>query len=390
MREIGLHNFPTMERVIYGRPCAEVAAEEAERLGARRVLLVVSRTLNTTTDEIDRIRTALGARCAGTFDGVSQHTNRSEVVRAAAVGLELQADLVVAVGGGSVVDAGKMIMMCMEHGITEPDGLNGFEILIVEGRPPQPSPFRTPKARLVVVPSTLSGGEYNAGCLVTDDRHNHKHTFFHPMMMPRAIILDPDLTRHCPMQLWLGSGTRAMDHGIEAISSTRGNPLVDAVVARGLRLMHDGLLRTKDDFDDRPLRLQCQFGSWLSAYGLQSRVPMGASRAIGHVLGGTCHVPHFLCTPVMMPSVMRWNAPVAKEAQAQIAEALRMPGAPGGDAFEAFVTKLGLPVRLSAVGVGRDQFQKVGELTMTEIFARTNPRPIKGPADVVEILELAA
>jgi len=389
MRDIGIHNFPTMQRVVYGRPCAEVVREEAERLKAERVLLVVSRTLNTTTDEIEKIRQALGEKYAATFDGVAQHTNRSEVVAAAALGLEVKADLVVAVGGGSVVDAGKMVIMCMEHGITEPDGLNGFEILMVEGGP-RPSPFRTPKAPLVVVPSTLSGGEYNAGCLVTDDRHNHKHTFFHPMMMPRSIILDPDLARHCPMQLWLGSGTRAMDHGIEAISSTRGNPLVDAVVARGLRLLHDGLLKSEDGIEDLELRRECQFGSWLSAYGLQSRVPMGASHAIGHVLGGTYHVPHFLCTPVMMPSVMRWNAPAAREAQAQIAEALRAPGQEGGDAFEAFVTKLGLPTRLSAVGVGPDQFQRIGELTMTETFSRTNPRPIRGPADVVEILELAA
>lgn len=389
MREAGTHFYPPMERVIFGRPCAEVLQEEAALIGASRVLLVVSRTLNTTTDEIEKIRTALGERYAGTFDGLSQHTNRSEVVTAARLGLELKADLVVAVGGGSVVDAGKMIVMCLEHGITEPEGLDGFEILVVEGRP-RPSAFRTPKAKLVVVPSTLSGGEYNAGCLVTDDRRNHKHTFYHPGMMPRSIILDPQIARHCPMQLWLGSGTRAMDHGIEAMSSLRGSPLVDAAVSRGLRLLHDGLLRSLDGIEDLEVRRQCQYGSWLSAHGLQCRVPMGASHAIGHVLGGTCNVAHFLCTPVMMPSVMRWNEPAAREAQAQIAEALRAPGSPGGDAFEAFVTRLGLPTRLSAVDVGPDQFCTIGELTMTEVFSRTNPRPLRGPEDVIEILEMAA
>jgi len=172
--------------------------------------------------------------------------------------------------------------------------------------------------------------------------------------------------------------------------SLRGNPLVDAVVTRGLRLLHDGLLHTKDRFDDVEMRRTCMFGSWLSAYGLHSRVPMGASHAIGHVLGGTCHVPHFLCTPVMMPSVLRWNAPVTQGAQALIAGALRAPNGDAASAFEAFVGKLGLPTRLSAVSVGHDQFERIGELTMTELFATTNPRQIRGPADVIEILELAA
>ena len=85
--------------------------------------------------------------------------------------------------------------------------------------------------------------------------------------------------------------------------------LVDAVCLQGLRYLHDGLLRTKDNPDDEEARLSCQLGSWLSAFGLQARVPMGASHAIGHVLGGTCDVPHYFCTAVMMPSVLRYNRP---------------------------------------------------------------------------------
>jgi maleylacetate reductase len=389
-RDSGQFLFPSMERVIYGRPCAEVIREECERLASERVFLIVSRTLNGKTDEIEKVREALGQRHAGTYDGIPQHTSRTEVVHAARKALAVDADLVVAVGGGSVVDAGKMILMCMEHKIVEEDGLDGYEIVVGPDGRRRPSPFRMPKARLIAVPSTLSGGEYNAGCLVTDDRRKLKHTFYHPMMMPRSIILDPFLVRHTPMQLWLGSGTRAMDHGIEAVSSLQGNPLVDAVVLRGLRYLHDGLLQTKDHFDDIEARRQCQFGSWLSAFGLQNRVPMGASHAIGHVLGGSCDVPHYLCTPVMLPSVMRFNEKVTQEAQAQIAEALRAPNLDAAEALERFVATLGLPTRLSQVGVTPSQFQTVGEITMTEIFTQTNPRPIRGPSDVIEILKLAA
>jgi len=225
---------------------------------------------------------------------------------------------------------------------------------------------------------------------VTDTRRKLKQIFNHPMMMPRTIILDPAITRYTPEKLWLGSGTRAMDHGIEAICSIRGNPLVDSVCLSGLRFLHDGLLRTKANPDDAQARADCQFGSWLSAFGLQARVPMGASHAIGHVLGGTCDVPHYFCTAVMMPSVLRYNKPATREAQNSIAAALRAPGGEASEAFAAFIGKLGLPRRLSDVGVREDKFRLIGENAMLSIFTRSNPQPIREPGDVVEILKLAA
>src|SRR5262249_41761898 len=386
MRIAGSYQYPNMESVIYGKPAAEALREEAERLGAGRVYLIVSRTLNTTTDEIEKIRNALGDRLAETFDGIPQHTTREVVVRLAKQAKDAEADLVVAIGGGSVVDAAKIVLMCMEHEIFEQDGLDGFETT-PERRFGQ---FRTPKVRMIAIPSTLSGGEYNSGALVTDTRRKLKQIFNHPLMMPRSIILDPAMTRYTPEKLWLGSGTRAMDHGIEAICSSRPNVLVDAVCQQGLRYLHDGLLCTKDNPDDEAARLNCQLGSWLSAFGLQARVPMGASHAIGHVLGGTCDVPHYFCTAVMMPSVLRYNRPATEAAQRSIAAALGTPGREAGEAFAAFIAQLGLPRRLADVGVGEDRFELIGKNTMLSIFTRANAQPIREPGDVVKILKLAA
>ncbi|ODM73064.1 iron-containing alcohol dehydrogenase [Bradyrhizobium elkanii] len=386
MRVTGSHQYPTMESVIYGRPAAEALREEAERLDARRVYLIASRTLNTTTDEIEKIRQALGDRHAATLDGVPQHTTRDVVTQIARQAGEARADLVVAIGGGSVVDAAKIVLMCMEHEIFEPDGLDGFETTPDR----RFGPFRTPKVRMIAIPSTLSGGEYNSGALVTDTSRKLKQIFNHPMMMPRSIILDPAITKYTPEKLWLGSGTRAMDHGIEAICSSRPNVLVDAVCQQGLRYLHDGLLRTKAKPDDEAARLSCQLGSWLSAFGLQSRVPMGASHAIGHVLGGTCDVPHYFCTAVMMPSVLRYNRPATGAAQQSIAAALGAPGRDAGEAFAAFIAELGLPRRLADVGVGEDRFELIGRNAMLSIFTRANPQPIREPGDVVRILKLAA
>jgi maleylacetate reductase len=386
MRAPGSYQYPPMDFVIYGKPAAEALREEAERLNAQRVFLIVSRTLNTKTDEIEKIRNVLKDRYAGTFDGIPQHTTREVVVKAASHARDAKADLIVAIGGGSVVDAAKIILMCIEHEIVDQDGLDGFETTPER----RFGGFRNPKVRMIAIPSTLSGGEYNSGTLVTDTRRKLKQIFNHPMMMPRTIILDPAMTKYTPEKLWLGSGTRAMDHGIEAICSIRGNPLVDSACLAGLRYLHDGLLRTKENPDDQEARVNCQFGSWLSAFGLQARVPMGASHAIGHVLGGTCDVPHYFCTAVMMPSVLRYNRPATLEAQKSIAAALRAPELDASDAFANFIGKLGLPRKLSDVGVGEDRFKLIGENAMLSIFTRSNPQPIREPGDVVAILKLAA
>ena len=386
MRVTGSYQYPTMESVIYGKPAAEALREEAERLAARRVYLIVSRTLNTKTDEIEKIRKALGDRYAETFDSIPQHTTREVVVRTAKQAKDAKADLVVAIGGGSVVDAAKIVLMCMEHEIFVQDGLDGFETTPER----RVGAFRTPKVRIIAIPSTLSGGEYNSGTLVTDTRRKLKQIFSHPMMMPRSIILDPAITKYTPEKLWLGSGTRAMDHGIEAVCSSRPNALVDAVCHQGLRYLHDGLLRTKANPNDDEARLNCQLGSWMSAFGLQARVPMGASHAIGHVLGGTCDVPHYFCTAVMMPSVLRYNLPATETAQKSIAAALGAPGRDASDAFAAFIAELGLPRRLADVGVGEDRFELIGQNAMLSIFTRANPQPIREPGDVIEILKLAA
>jgi maleylacetate reductase len=389
MTKIGFHQYPPMDQVIFGKPAAQALREEAEKRDAKRVFLIVSRTLNTKTDEIEKIRNALGSRYAGTFDGVPQHTTRASAVEATAHAAEAKADLIVAIGGGSVVDAAKIVLMCLEHNITHEYGLDGFELVSTpEG--PRPGPFRAPKVRMIAIPSTLSGGEYNSGTLVTDSRRKLKQIFSHPLMMPLSIILDPEITRHTPQTLWLGSGTRAMDHGIEAVCSPKGNPLVESVCLRGLRYLYDGLQATKENPDDLEGRQFCQLGSWMSAFGLQCRVPMGASHAIGHVLGGTCDVPHYLCTAVMMPSVLQYNQSVTGEAQRKITEAWRAPDDNASEIFSRLIGRLGLPGHLSEVGVTTEKFDLIGRNAMLSIFTRANPRTIRGPEDIVEILRLAA
>jgi alcohol dehydrogenase class IV len=169
-----------------------------------------------------------------------------------------------------------------------------------------------------------------------------------------------------------------------------GTPLVDAVVLEGIRRMVEALPRSKANPDDVEARRDCQIASWLCSYGLQSRVPMGASHAIGHVLGGTCDVPHYLCTPAMMPGVLKFNEPASQDAQRLLAGALGHPELSASDAFRKFAASLGLPTSLGGVGVGHDQFDLIARNTMTEFFIFSNPRKVRTPEEVLDILALAA
>ena len=386
MRKAGAHNFPAIDRVIYGKAASEAVSEEAERLTAKRVFLIVSRTLNSKTDEIEKIRRTLGDKHAATFDGIAQHTTRKQAAEVALHAKEARADLVVAVGGGSAVDLAKIVIMAMEHDIRDESGFDPFPM----GPGVSQSPFRSPRIRQIAVPSTLNGGEYNAAALVTDERQKLKQIFFHPQMMPVSIILDPALTLHTPSILWMGSGTRSMDHGIEALCSPAGTPLTDEVVLAGISTLRQGMLRTLEKPDDLEARRLSQYGSWLASFGLQARIPMGASHGIGHVLGGSFDVPHYYCTPVIMPSLLRYNKPFTEDAQERLAAALGAPGDEAADTFAEFTRRVGLPGRLAEVGIGEDKFDQISKIAINHRFVKANPRPFKDEADIIDLLRAAA
>ena len=117
---------------------------------------------------------------------------------------------------------------------------------------------------------------------------------------------------------------------------------------------------------------------------------MGASHAIGHILGGTCDVPHGYTSCVMLPHVLRYNQPVNAARQALVSEALGHPGEDASDVVGDFIGGLGMPRTLAEVNVSPDLFELIAKNSMHDRWLHTNPRPIEGPADVVKILEMAS
>jgi maleylacetate reductase len=383
--------FGAMEAVAFGMPAAETVAEEARRREAERVFLMVSGTLNRTTDEIDKVRRALGNRCAGVFDRMPPHTPRHAVIEAAAMAREAGADMIATVGGGSITDGAKAVQLCLANDISSAEAIDRLRpVKGPDGALGPPPGMQPPSVPQVTVPTTLSAGEFSAISGVTDERHKVKELIRHPGIIPRAVVLDPAVTVHTPEWLWLSTGIRAVDHCVEGICSGEANPYGDAQALHGLSLLARGLPRVKADPGDIEARLDCQIGSWLSMAPLASGVPMGASHGIGYVLGAMFDIPHGHTSCIMLPAVMRWNKGVNGERQALVAAAMGHPGDDAGDVLDAFIAGLGMPRSLAAVQIGAEHFDRMAEQAMGTPWVPRNPRPIPGPAQVREILELAA
>ena len=382
MVQSGRVAFGKMEEVLFGVSAADAVAQQARDLGATRVFLMVSGTLNRETDEIARVRAALGNLCAGVFDKMPAHTPRQAVVAAANQAREAGADLIVTIGGGSITDGAKTVQLCLANDIRTAEALDSI-------RPSQPG-IKPPEVRQISVPTTLSAGEFSALAGVTDERTRVKELFAHPTVIPRTVILDPSITRHTPEWLFLSTGIRAVDHCVEGFCSLEANPYADAQALRGLTLLTRGLARVKADPSDIQARLDCQIGSWLSMGPLASGVPMGASHGIGYVLGAVHDIPHGHTSCIMLPAVMRWNKSANADRQAEIAAAMGHPGEDAGDVLDRFIGGLGMPRSLGAVHVGADAYTRISEQAMGTPWIPRNPRKIDGPAQVREILRMAA
>src|SRR3984885_13249337 len=378
----GAYRFPAMESVIYGRPFTGVIKDEVERADAHAVFVLASGTLARETGLVDELRAALGNRFAGLHAKIGSHTPRVDCVAAANAARDAGADLIVTLGGGSVTDAAKIVAMCLSNDIRDAAQLDDYRARIdADGKATRPH-IAAPRLRTITIPTTLSAGEYTASAGCTDTARNVKESFGHPMMMAKAVVLDPTATLHTPEWLFLSTGIRAVDHAVEDICSPQCQPLSEGASAQALKLLGRGLRGVKSDGQDFDARLECQLGAWMSMIGSQTGVPKGASHGIGHVLGGTAHVPHGYTSCVMLPHVLRFNHAVNADRQALVSDALGDRTAPAADLVAALIADLGLPARLRDVGVKEEQLDRIAELSMHDRWIHTNPRKIDGPTGV--------
>lgn len=334
--ESGTHIFLPTERVHFGAGSLRKIEDEAR--SKDRVFVITGRTLNEKTDLIRRVEGLLGEKHAGTYAGISQHTPGGVVEEAAAEAEMAAADLLVSVGGGSVVDGTKAIARQL-------------------GYPAQ-----------VAVPTTLSAAEWAHRVGVTNEATNKKSGFADPKTVPPVVILDPETTVFTPEKLWLSTGIRALDHAVEGFLYGGPHPITDVTGLEAVRRLLDYLPRSKQDPDDLDVRLELQLAAWLSYFGPMN-TPMGLSHELGRRLGASYGVPHGVTSCITLaPSLAVARESIPEERWRRLVEAL------GGDPQErisALVEGLGLPGRLRDVGVPEAEIEHIaGEYGERETEAR--------------------
>ena len=385
----GTFHITAQERVVFGMPAGEAIVAEADRVGAGRVFVTSTRSLaQKEMGPLQRIERALGPRHVGTYATIRSHSPREDVVAGAAAARAAKADLLVAVGGGSVIDATKAMQLCLWVGLDSPDAMEPYCVGFDRTRsvelqlPPNP-------IRMVAVSTTLSASEFTENAGVTQSATNTKQSFRHRLFAPRTVVLDPAATLDTPDWLLFCTGIRAVDHAVETYCNPRAHPATEALSLQGLRLLARALPAIKQAPRDLAPRLEAQFGMWQAIAAAASGIPTGASHGIGYALGATFGVAHGHTSCVMLHAVLKWNAAVNAERQKALSEAMGQAGRPASDLVRELVVGLDQPVTLRAVGIKRENIDEIARRALSYQPVQLNPRPIKTAEDVKEILELA-
>lgn len=385
----GQFNISASERIVFGQPLEEAIVAEALRYGAKRVFVTSTRSLaKLTSGPLQRAERALGSMHAGTHSEIASHSPREDVIAGARKAREAKADLLVAVGGGSTIDATKAMLMCLWLGLESIDAMEPYRAGI-DGAEGRRVTAPVDAIRMLAVSTTLSASEFTGTAGVTLSATNSKQSFLHRLMAPRTVILDPAATLDTPQWLLFATGIRAVDHSVESYCNPKANLATEASSLQGLRLLHRSLPHIKAEPTSLEARMEAQFGMWQAIAPSVSGIGSGASHGIGYALGATFGVPHGHTSCVMLPAVLTWNSAVNGERQKALSEAMGAPGRPAGELVKALVAGLDQPTSLRDVGIKRESLDEIAKRALAYKPVQINPRPIRAASDVREILELA-
>lgn len=350
------------QRVVFGCGAADRIAEEIGTGGWSRVLLVSSPHY-ARAGVVAHMADTLGERLVASFTETAPHVPEAHVEAALTLARSGQVDVVLGVGGGSVIGLTKAIAHRLHA--EQPE-----------------APVAT-----VAMPTTYSGSEMTPVFGVTRlqaDGRPRKVTVRDPAVPPRVVVYDPQLTLSLPADLSASTGVNALAHGIEATYSRTRNPLSTAAALASIARIVHALPRCVEHGHDIAARAAMLEGAHLGGVALAT-VDMGLHHGTGHVLGGSAGVPHGVANCIVLPHAVRFNAEACASPLANVGEAMGLVR--GGrsdealahgvaDALSAFIARLRQPQRLRDVGVGREQLGPMADAMMLSAAVANNPKPL--------------
>ncbi|NDV01933.1 iron-containing alcohol dehydrogenase [Pseudoroseicyclus tamaricis] len=364
-------SYPTAIRFGAGR-IAELA-EVARAAGMARPLLVTDRGLagaEITARATEVLRGGgLGAGLFAEVDANPVQANLAAGVEAFRAGGH---DGVVAFGGGSGLDLGKLVafMVAQHRPVWDFEDVGDWWTRAeLEGIAP-----------IVAVPTTAgTGSEVGRAGVLTRVESHEKKIIFHPRLLPAAVICDPELTLGLPPALTAGTGMDALAHCLEAFCSPHFHPMSQGIALEGMRLALTYLPRAFADGADIEARGQMMAAAAMGAVAFQKG--LGAIHALSHPVGAVYGTHHGTTNAVVMPAVLRFNRPAV---EARLTEAAPYLGVAGGfDGLLARVEEMnaafGFPSGLGAMGVQREDLPRLTEMALADPSCGGNPVPLDAP-----------
>lgn len=351
---------------------------ECARLGMRHPLIVTDAGVKA-AGLLDRAQAALGDLGAAVFDATPSNPTEAAVRAATAVYREAGCDGLIALGGGSAIDCAKGVAVAATHG----GPLKTYAT--IEGGSPRITERVAP---LIAVPTTAgTGSEVARGAiLIVDD--GRKLGFHSWHLVPKAAILDPELTLGLPPRLTAATGMDAIAHCMETFMASAFNPPADGIALDGLSRGWAHIERATRDGQDREARLNMMSASMQGAMAFQKG--LGCVHSLSHSLGGLDpRLHHGTLNAVFLPAVIRFNAEaesMRKERRLErMAHAMGVPAADVAEAVRAMTERLGLPTRLRELGVSPSQFDAIITGALADHCHKTNPR-LASAQDYVQML----
>lgn len=356
--------FPT--RIHFGAGRLAELPRLAQGLGLTHLLIVTDRGLVATgIPQAVRDSLAAGGIAATVHAEIGENPTTEHVVVAAAAFDDAGCDGVVALGGGSGLDAGKAAALHARN----PGSLLRFA---------WPNEVRdaVPAAPVIAIPTTAgTGAEAEASSMITDG--GVKYAIAHPTMLPRAVLADPQLTAALPPRLTAATGMDAMSHNLEALCVDSFHPMADALALKGIEFGARYLPRAVADGGDEEARAYLMVAAIMGATAFGKG--LGAMHALSHAIGGRLGAHHGTTNAVLMPYVLAFNGPALKEKLERVAAALGLPGR-GAAPLVAWTRRLnatlGIPASLAALGVTPAHIDDLAPLAAKDGCAATNPVPL--------------
>lgn len=377
--------FVTPPRLVVGWGAAAdgTLAREAARLGSRRPLLVTGRSLRA-SGALDGILPSLSAAglTPAVHEGVPPEPDVDALQAAMDAVTAANADAVIAVGGGSALDVGKGAAALAAHGPSARE--------FHSGAAPVPESGGLP---ILAVPTTAgTGSEATWVGVYTDKQKRRKASIRGSSMMPAVALLDASLTVSCPAGVTAASGMDAFVQAVEAYTSRGANPFTDALAFEAALLTLENLYAAFRDGSDRKAREAMLLGSYMAGAALNTS-RLGLVHGLAHPIGAITGAPHGVLCGLLMPAVIRFNAGAAGAKYAEIVQGAQtlevapdLPDAAGvlADHVGMLLELLGIPTRLSEVGLTEADLDAVAAEAMTSGSTKANPRLVT-EADAREV-----